>query len=167
MKSLLAKVWIGAILSIALVLVVFGFAGPSGATAQSATPGGEASGGCPSATPAAGTATAAKPCVEIGMHDIYFQPNVATLPSDTAAQIDVVNHGQILHNFSITDHHNKDVPNLKISLNVEPGTTKSVDVNAKPDTYYFFCNIPGHEAAGMYGYLKVEAGAQPSTETAT
>jgi FtsP/CotA-like multicopper oxidase with cupredoxin domain len=59
------------------------------------------------------------------------------------------------------------VENLDISIDLPPGETKSVTVEAPPGTYYFYCNVPGHEAAGMFGYLMVEEGAEISTETAT
>ncbi|HXP28286.1 MAG TPA: plastocyanin/azurin family copper-binding protein, partial [Solirubrobacteraceae bacterium] len=34
--------------------------------------------------------------------------------------------------------------------------TASVSVNLKPGTYTFFCEAPGHRAAGMYGTLTVK-----------
>jgi uncharacterized cupredoxin-like copper-binding protein len=77
------------------------------------------------------------------------------------------NEGVTLHNFSITDHGNPEVENLDISLDIQPGATESVTVEAPPGTYYFYCNVPGHEAAGMYGYLVVEEGAEISAETTT
>ncbi len=38
---------------------------------------------------------------------------------------------------------------------ISKGTT-SVTVNLKPGTYTFFCQAPGHRAAGMYGTLTVK-----------
>jgi mono/diheme cytochrome c family protein len=35
-------------------------------------------------------------------------------------------------------------------------TTSSVEVTLKPGTYTFFCEAPGHRAAGMYGTLTVK-----------
>ena len=37
---------------------------------------------CPAATPASGTPTP-NLCVEIGEYDIYFKPNLLTIPADT------------------------------------------------------------------------------------
>jgi plastocyanin len=35
------------------------------------------------------------------------------------------------------------------------GGISKVTVTLKPGTYRFFCSVPGHEAAGMYGMLVV------------
>jgi uncharacterized cupredoxin-like copper-binding protein len=56
----------------------------------------------------------------------------------------------------INDHNNKDVKNLNINVAVDPGKTGEVTINAPAGTYYFWCDIPGHEQAGMWGILKVE-----------
>jgi len=148
------------------------------AGAQSATPpAGAAS--CPTGTPAAATASAvaktpaasaspeARQCVTIDMFDIYFKPNVVTIPANTPVEIVLPNKGAALHNFSITDHNNKGLKNLNISVNVESGKTGSVTVNAPAGTYYFFCNQPGHEQAGMFGYLDVKENATISTQSVT
>jgi plastocyanin len=34
--------------------------------------------------------------------------------------------------------------------------TNSITLNLKPGTYTFFCQVPGHRAAGMYGTLTVK-----------
>jgi uncharacterized cupredoxin-like copper-binding protein len=106
--------------------------------------------GAPAGTPAAGAT-----CVEVGMFDIYFGANYITIPADTDITFTLVNHGAAQHDFSITDHNNKDVKNLNISQTVDPGKSANVTINAPEGTYYFYCNIPGHEAAGMWGMLKV------------
>jgi uncharacterized cupredoxin-like copper-binding protein len=80
--------------------------------------------------------------------------------AQTAWEADVTvilpNHGMTLHNFSTTDHNNPDVPNLGIDVDLAVGTTETVTINAPAGDYYFFCNVPGHEAAGMFGTLHVE-----------
>jgi nitrite reductase (NO-forming) len=138
--------------------------------AQSSTPpaGGAACVG------AAGTATAATQstpsagqCVTITSHDIYFSPNLVTIPANTPVTIMLPNEGVTLHNFSITDHRNPDLPNLNIDVDINAGDTQSTEVNADPGAYYFYCNVPGHEAAGMFGYLQVEPDASISAESAT
>jgi uncharacterized cupredoxin-like copper-binding protein len=148
----------------ALLLVL----APPPVTAQEGSPTAGGTGACPAATPGADAATpAAGNCVAITSHDIYFSPNLVTIPADTDVMIMLSNEGVTAHNFSVTDHKNPDVKNLNISVDLPPGETQTVKVNAPAGTYYFYCNVPGHEAAGMFGYLNVEEGATISAESAT
>lgn len=118
-----------------------------------------------SSTPPAGDAT--KMQVEIGAFDIYFNPNTATIPANTPVEIVVTNNGAVGHNFSITDHRNTGLKNLNVSFDIAPGETKSMTINAPAGVYYFFCNVPGHEQAGQFGYLTVTEGASITTAEAT
>jgi nitrite reductase (NO-forming) len=128
------------------------------AQAGAATPPPAATAGEGVAAPGlAGTPTAAVKSVTIESVDIDFIPAEVTIPANTDVTIDLPNHGVILHNFSITDHKNPNVPNLGISVNIDPGATEHVTVNAPAGDYYYYCNIPGHEAAGMYGTMHVVA----------
>ena len=43
----------------------------------------------------------------------------------------------------------------KVGKTVGKGGTSSVTLNLKKGTYTFYCSVPGHEAAGMKGTLKV------------
>jgi plastocyanin len=122
--------------------------------------------------PALPTATASPPSaagsrVEVGMYDISFAPNLLTMSADGPVTVVVVNHGAVAHNFSVTDHKNPGVKNLAISIDVDPGQTKTVTVKAPPGTYYFYCDVPGHEQAGMFGYLQVKPGAAVAPSAAT
>ena len=146
----------------ALALPVLGI-GAMRASAQNATATATA---CPPATPTSGTPTP-NLCVEIGEYDIFFKPNLATIPADTPVRVVLVNHGAALHNFSITDHKNSDLENLNISVDTEPGKTSETTINAPEGTYYFYCDQPGHEQAGMFGYLEVKKDAAISTSEAT
>ena len=123
--------------------------GPSGASpvAPTGAPAAEAE------TPAAGPAAVSE--VEIGSYDIYFDPNEVTIPADTDVTVLLPNNGVTLHNFSVTAHNNPDVPNLGIDVDLAVGATESITINAPAGDYYFFCNVPGHEAAGMFGTLHV------------
>lgn len=148
-----------------LMLVIFGgwTLTTSAQGAATATP---AAGGCPAATPAADSSTAG-PCAEVGEYDIYFKPNQITIPADTPVRIVLTNHGVTMHNFSITDHGNAGKKNLNISVNTDPGKMSETTINAPEGTYYFFCNVPGHEAAGMRGLLVVKKDAKVATAEAT
>jgi uncharacterized cupredoxin-like copper-binding protein len=146
----------------ALALPVLGV-GAMLVRAQSGTATAEA---CPAATPTAGTPTP-ELCVVIGENDIYFKPNLVTIPADTPVRIVLVNHGATLHDFSITDHKNSGLKNLNIDIDTDPGKTSETTINAPEGTYYFFCDQPGHEQAGMFGYLEVKKDAKVTTSEAT
>jgi plastocyanin len=121
---------------------------------------------CPAATPTPGTPTP-ELCVVIGEYDISFKPNLVTIPADTAVRVVLPNHGAALHNFSITDHKNPDLKNLNISVDTDPGKTSETTINAPEGTYYFFCDQPGHEQAGMFGYLEVKKDGEITTSDVT
>ena len=42
------------------------------------------------------------------------------------------------------------------SVALPPGETQTVVINAKPGSYEYYCNVPGHKEAGMVGTLVVE-----------
>jgi len=149
---------------LALTLPILGF-GTVLVSAQNVTGTPTAPEACPAATPTSGQTTP-KDCVVIGEYDIYFQPNLVTIPADTPVRIVLPNHGATAHNFSITDHGNSGLQNLNISVDTNPGQTGETTINAPEGTYYFFCNVPGHEQAGMRGYLTVKKDAQISTAQA-
>ena len=96
--------------------------------------------GTPPAAAAANTVT-----MEAG--NFYFKPKDVSIPAHTPVTFKITNVAQIPHNFSI------DV--LAISVALDPGTTTDVTVNAPAGTYQFYCNLPGHRAAGMEGTLTV------------
>jgi nitrite reductase (NO-forming) len=112
------------------------------------------------ATPGTGAATddgaAAAESVTIESIDIDFIPEEVTIPADTDVTVELPNSGAILHNFSLDDKNNENLPIEPIDIDIEPGATEQVTVNLPAGEYYFYCNIPGHEAAGMFGTLIVE-----------
>ena len=55
------------------------------------------------------------------------------------------NEGVTLHNFAIDE--------LEINVDIAPGATEEVVINAPAGTYEYYCNVPGHKAAGMVGTL--------------
>ena len=154
----------------ALALALVGGGRP--ADAQTATPTPYE---CRPATPTAGagasasaTATAASDaCVGMRTFDIYFDPNLLTVPADEPVTVQLRNEGRAVHNFSVTDHKNPDVENLNISVTLDPGADGTATIDAPAGTYYYFCNQPGHEEGGMFGYLTVEADGSISGELAT
>ncbi len=81
-------------------------------------------------------------------HDIYFDPADLTIPADTDVTISLPNEGAAPHNFAIDE--------LDISVDLAPGETESVVINAPAGVYEIYCNVPGHREAGMVGTLTVE-----------
>ena len=131
------RMLIGLVLAVGLPILGLGM---HLAAAQTATPAASAtasSAACPAATPASGAVAA--DCVVIGMYDIYFKPN----------------------------HENSGLENLNIVVDVPPGQTGETTIDAPEGDYYFFCDEPGHEAAGMRGYISVKKDADITTAEAT
>ena len=120
----------------------------------------------PAGTPATGGGQAQNQ-VTITLNDIYFNPNLITIPANTNVTVVLENKGAANHNFSITDHNNPNVKNLNISVDVASGQSQQTTINAPAGTYYFYCDVPGHEQAGMFGYLVVQDGAAIATQEAT
>ncbi|CAN5768526.1 hypothetical protein BH23CHL4_BH23CHL4_18610 [soil metagenome] len=128
----------------------------------------EASGGFPTPPPAAGPVEeepAAPSEVDEGeagvasaytieSHDIFFVPEELEIPADADVTIELPNLGSAPHNFSIDE--------LDISVDLAPGETKEIVINAPAGEYVFYCNIPGHREAGMVGSLIVSEDASPA-----
>jgi plastocyanin len=96
--------------------------------------------------PAAGEGAAESVTVE--SYDIYFEPSELSIPADTDVTVSLPNEGVALHNFSIDA--------LGIDVDIAPGTTEEVVINAPAGEYEYYCNVPGHKPAGMLGTLSVE-----------
>jgi uncharacterized cupredoxin-like copper-binding protein len=127
------------------------------AGAPAATPGAEGATPVAGATPTTGdeTATAAT-TVDVVSFDIYFEPSELTIPANTDVTVNLPNEGVTPHNFSIDA--------LGIDVDIAPGATEQVVINAPAGEYEYYCNVPGHKQAGMVGTLIVseEAAAAPA-----
>jgi plastocyanin len=75
-----------------------------------------------------------------------------------AVTVTMANMSGVMHNIAIEAGENgatqKGAP-LAASSFITKGST-SVTVNLKPGKYTFFCQAPGHRAAGMYGTITVK-----------
>jgi uncharacterized cupredoxin-like copper-binding protein len=110
----------------------------------------------PMASPGASPVSAST-SVTLEMVDIAFNPTEFTVPANTDVTVTLMNSGAQGHNFSVTDHNQTaGLPNLGISVNVDAGQTGTATVNAPPGDYYFYCDVPGHEQAGMHGIMHVQ-----------
>src|SRR5688500_13626402 len=118
------------------------------ASAPPATPGAEDGTLAAGATPAAtGDEAAAAMAVDVVSFDIYFEPSEVTIPANTDVTVNLPNEGVTPHNFSIDE--------LGIDVDIAPGATEQVVVNAPAGEYEYYCNVPGHKQAGMVGTLIV------------
>jgi uncharacterized cupredoxin-like copper-binding protein len=61
------------------------------------------------------------------------------------------NKAPIAHNFTLESSSGQTIA----ATPTFNGATKTLTVTLKPGTYTFLCTVPGHEAAGMKGTLKV------------
>jgi uncharacterized cupredoxin-like copper-binding protein len=121
----------------------------------------------PTAAPAAGgsATTAAQPpaggaqVVNLDMEDIKFSTTAFEIPANTDVTVHITNKGATAHDFSI------DALNISTG-DVAPGASVDVKINAKPGDYVYYCNVPGHEAAGMKGTMTVKEGAGAATSPA-
>src|SRR5262245_56969248 len=60
--------------------------------------------------------TASPDSLDVGEFDLFFNPDLGTIPANTPVEIAVTNQGAIRHNFSITDHGNSGLTNLKVGF---------------------------------------------------
>jgi uncharacterized cupredoxin-like copper-binding protein len=105
----------------------------------------------PAASPAASPqASPIATEVNLDMVELRFIPDTLEIPANVDVKVNLSNSGNLPHNFSIKD---KDV-----SVDLAAGDKTSFTLNLPPGTYDFFCNVPGHESAGMVGKLTVVEG---------
>ncbi len=101
----------------------------------------------PEASPAADGGTAATE-VTVTAIDINFVEKELTIAADTDTRFVITNQGAAGHNFSIDE--------LGVSVDIAPGDSAEVTINAPAGTYEYYCNVPGHRAAGQVGTLTVQ-----------
>lgn len=87
--------------------------------------------------------------VTIELVDIAFKPNAITIPANTDVTVTLKNTGALPHDFNI------DALNVHSAV-IQPGQTGTVTIKAAPGQYQYYCNQPGHKAAGMVGTLTVQ-----------
>jgi uncharacterized cupredoxin-like copper-binding protein len=112
--------------------------------------------GTPDASPAAspGATPGAADEVTVDMVDIDFNPNEFSIPADTDVTVHLPNKGAAIHNFNIDAKNNPSDPGSH-SGDVPPGEETTITINLPAGDWYYYCSIPGHEAAGMHGIVHV------------
>jgi plastocyanin len=108
--------------------------------------------GKPAAEKAGKLSIAASPSGQLA-----YVTNKATAEAGSVT-VEMPNTSGVSHNIAIETGEGGATPKGS-KVGASPFTTKStatVNVTLKPGTYTFFCEAPGHRAAGMYGTLTVK-----------
>ena len=94
--------------------------------------------------------------IEIVAIDIDFPVKQVEAANGGGIKVNLVNEGAGLHNFV--------VEGLEETTKVEAagGATASEVIALDPGDYIFYCDVPGHRAAGMEGNLTVVEGEGPA-----
>jgi len=101
-------------------------------------------------TSSSGSSSSGGSNVTIQMTEMKFTPNTFTVKAGQKVTVKLENKGTVLHDFSIDS--------LKVAQTVQPGKTETVSFTAPSSAgdVVFYCNQPGHEAAGMKGTMTVQ-----------
>ena len=103
----------------------------------------------PAASPAAECAPAGASGMTIEMGDLFFKPKEFTIPANTEVTVTLKNGGALPHDFNI------DALNVHSAV-IQPGQTGTVTIKGAAGSYQYYCNQPGHKAAGMVGTLTIK-----------
>ena len=85
--------------------------------------------------------------------DIAYEPFELEIPADAPVALSLENVGQARHTFN--------VDGLDISIELAPGQSDELVINAPAGEYEFYCSVPGHREAGMVGQLLVYGSVPP------
>lgn len=92
--------------------------------------------------------------VTVVAFDIGFREKQLSAAAKPAGiVVEYVNEGAAAHTFLFDE-----VPGFKLEVTSKGATDKARTSPLDPGTYTFFCDIPGHRAAGMEGQLNVTEG---------
>lgn len=131
-------------LTVPATLVACGGSGDGGAQKASvASPEGDAR------RVAAGAIASGGDEASIVAQDIAFAPGEVTVPAGTV-KVNLANEGMIIHTLLIDG-----VAGFAKLETATKGDTDTGTVDLEPGTYTFYCDQPGHRAAGMEGTLIV------------
>lgn len=131
---------------LALTMVAMLLLAACGDDDPTATPGSAA----PATTPAgAGDGDA----IRVEMLDtMRFNPDTITVAPGQEVTIDLVNAGAIVHNFTLRGEEDE----VSYDLDGRQEDTFTFTAPSDPGEYEIYCDVPGHEQAGMVGTLVVQ-----------
>lgn len=84
---------------------------------------------------------------DLVLNDFFYTPNTLAIRAAQDVPLLLRNDGGVTHTLVIDT--------LAVDVELAPGASKSIVINAPADQYAFYCRIPGHKAAGMTGTLNV------------
>ena len=86
----------------------------------------------------------------VSMDEMNFDPDALTVKAGDDVEIALVNDGSVKHNFSIEE------ADVDEDLSANDGKSFTFTAPDSPGEYKIYCDIPGHESAGMVATLIVE-----------
>ena len=91
--------------------------------------------------------------VGVVMREFEFEPRPLVAKAGRV-RFQLMNRGSVEHDFMITElmmdmEHDRDL--------VQPGQSKTIEVDLKPGVYEVVCTVPGHKEAGMKATIKVNS----------
>lgn len=84
---------------------------------------------------------------DLVLNDFFYTPNTLAVRAAQDVPLLLRNDGGVTHTFVIDA--------LAVDIELAPGASRSIVINAPANQYAFYCRIPGHKAAGMTGTLNV------------
>jgi uncharacterized cupredoxin-like copper-binding protein len=84
---------------------------------------------------------------DIVLDEFSYAPNTLTIRAAQDVSLLLRNDGGITHTFVIDE--------LALDVELAPGASRSIVINAPAGQYAIYCRIPGHKEAGMTGTLNV------------
>ncbi|MDZ7749397.1 MAG: plastocyanin/azurin family copper-binding protein [Halofilum sp. (in: g-proteobacteria)] len=88
--------------------------------------------------------------IEIEATEFAFEPAKIEVEQGETVRLKLVNNGNLSHNLHLRGADTQ-------TDTIQTGNSDSVEFTATEDgTVHFFCDVPGHEQAGMTGRLKVQ-----------
>jgi uncharacterized cupredoxin-like copper-binding protein len=128
----------GWIVRLSTMLVIIGLAAGC-ATRQGATP-----------SPTGGSESGP---VGVVLREFEFEPRPLKVKAGKVRFL-LMNRGSVEHDFMIPEvmqamEHEKDL--------VQPGKTKTIEIDLKPGTYQVVCTVSGHQEAGMKTTIEVSS----------
>jgi plastocyanin len=88
--------------------------------------------------------------IAVKMTEMAFDPESITVGAGEEVTVELSNDGAVEHNMSIDD------ADASHTLSAGDAETVTFTAPSEPGEYKIYCDIPGHEAAGMVATLIVE-----------